>query len=160
MKISKKSTKEIVEFHQKKWADHVLMIGNAYRKKQDYKKITEQLVDSLYALDITTVLFKPTKASEVQFRSNKEEMISYFSGYNNFCSEDKGFAIEDWKNIRFENHEIVNLENIILSMGNYFFKKLDNSELKVEYTFGYVFSIQGELKINLHHSSLPYKKEK
>ena len=41
-------------------------------------------------------------------------------------------------------------------MGNYFFTDLDGNEAKVEYTFGYKL-INNELKIDLHHSSFPYK---
>ena len=41
-------------------------------------------------------------------------------------------------------------------MGNYFFTGPDGSDTKVEYTFGYVRGDDGKLKINLHHSSLPY----
>ena len=40
-------------------------------------------------------------------------------------------------------------------MWNYFFTDLDGNEAKVEYTFGYK-SINGNLKIDLHHSSFPY----
>jgi len=42
-------------------------------------------------------------------------------------------------------------------MGNYFFKSPnDYSEIKVEYTFGYIKTNKQNLVINLHHSSLPY----
>ena len=43
-----------------------------------------------------------------------------------------------------------------MAMGNYFFTGPDGKEVKVEYTFGYVKDSAGNLKINLHHSSLPY----
>jgi hypothetical protein len=41
-------------------------------------------------------------------------------------------------------------------MGNYFFTDLEGNEAKVEYTFGYQL-IDGDLKIDLHHSSFPYQ---
>jgi len=41
-------------------------------------------------------------------------------------------------------------------MGNYFFTETNGNEVKVEYTFGYFLNNEGELKINLHHSSLPF----
>jgi hypothetical protein len=44
-------------------------------------------------------------------------------------------------------------------MGNYFFTELDGTEIKVEYTFGYIKDSDGRLKINLHHSSIPFSKE-
>ena len=48
------------------------------------------------------------------------------------------------------------LNNYFLSMGNYFFEKEKNEFLKVEYTFGFIKINNNELRINLHHSSLPY----
>ena len=40
-------------------------------------------------------------------------------------------------------------------MGNYFFTSLEGVEVKVEYTFGYKL-VDGSLKIDIHHSSLPF----
>ena len=91
-----------------------------------------------------------------QFRSSKNEFISYFLGQNNVCKEDKGFAIKNWKSIKFENYKIVDLDKYVISMGNYFFEDENNKSLKVEFTFGFIKINNNELKINLHHSSLPY----
>ena len=41
-------------------------------------------------------------------------------------------------------------------MGNYFFTDLNGGKTKVEYSFVYKKNDLGELKIILHHSSLPY----
>merc|ERR1719389_913907 len=42
-------------------------------------------------------------------------------------------------------------------MGTYFFTSADdNSKTKVEYTFGYKRNKEGELRIFLHHSSVPF----
>ena len=40
-------------------------------------------------------------------------------------------------------------------MGNYFFTDQEGSEVKVEYTFGYVEDGDAKLRIYLHHSSMP-----
>ena len=72
------------------------------------------------------------------------------------CDEDKGFAINPWTNVRFENAGMILEENRAISMGNYFFKDQENEILKVEYTFGFIKINNNELRINLHHSSLPY----
>lgn len=42
-------------------------------------------------------------------------------------------------------------------MGEYFFTTTDGEDVKVEYSFGYIRDANGDLKINLHHSSLPYQ---
>ena len=43
-------------------------------------------------------------------------------------------------------------------MGNYYFTSEQDkkNETKVEYTFGYIKDINGNLRINLHHSSIPH----
>ena len=41
-------------------------------------------------------------------------------------------------------------------MGNYYFQDDKDKYLKVEYTFGFIRLNKNELRINLHHSSLPY----
>jgi len=43
-----------------------------------------------------------------------------------------------------------------MAMGNYFFTGKDGSETKVEFTFGYFLDTEGNARINLHHSSVPY----
>ena len=43
-----------------------------------------------------------------------------------------------------------------MAMGNYFFTDPDGNEVMVEYTFGYMLDDNDELRIVLHHSSLPY----
>jgi len=65
--------------------------------------------------------------------------------------------LNPWTNVRFENAGYNISEKFALVMGNYFFTDLDGNETKVEYTFGYFKDKDGSLKINLHHSSFPYK---
>ena len=46
--------------------------------------------------------------------------------------------------------------NIAIAMGHYYFTGPDGTETKVEYTFGYLKDGEGKLRIQLHHSSLPF----
>jgi|TARA_B100002051_G_scaffold241989_1_gene246880 hypothetical protein len=147
---------DLVNITQKKWADMVLKIGSAYRKNNNLDDLISELLHKIYAFDHCSILFKPTLAKHNQFRSTKEEFISYFLGQNKVCKEDKGFAIKNWKSIKFENFKIVNYNDQLLSMGNYYFEDEKNEFLKVEYTFGFIKVSPDELRINLHHSSLPY----
>ena len=147
---------DLVNITQKKWADMVLKIGNAYREKINLDDLVYELLHEIYAFDHCSILFKPTLASNNQFRSTKEEFESYFLGQNNVCKEDKGFAIKNWKSIKFENFKVVNYNNQLISMGNYYFEDNKNEVLKVEYTFGFIKISPDQLRINLHHSSLPY----
>ena len=82
--------------------------------------------------------------------------MSYFiAGENRAYDEDKGFAIQPWTKVRFENTGFILEEHRAIAMGNSFFTDLDGNEAKVEYTFGYKL-VEGHLKIDLHHSSFPY----
>ena len=140
---------------QELWAQNVIEIGNLYTKNKDYKTKASLFVKQFYAFDICEVLFKPTLASEKQFRYTYEDAVSYFIG--GFVSEDKGFALKPWKKINFGERKIIIFKEIALSMGNYFFQTFDGcNAVKVEYTFGYVKDNDNNLLINLHHSSIPY----
>ena len=74
---------------------------------------------------------------------------------NGACLEDQGFAIKGWTKVRFENSGVIIDQGNAIAMGNYFFTSPEGEEVKVEYTFGYLKTNLGALKINLHHSSMP-----
>jgi hypothetical protein len=147
--------KQVIEAQQN-WGSGVVKIGSLKDTFSECEEYTNDFLDKLYAFDSCDVLFKPTKCADQQFRPSKTEALSYFiSGENRACKEDKGFAINPWTNVRFENTGMILEENRAISMGNYYFTDLDGNEAKVEYTFGYKL-IGGALKIDLHHSSFPY----
>ncbi len=154
--MTKKEVENLVTLTLEKWADIVLQIGKAYREKKNLDKLVSELLHDIYAFNQGDVLFKPTLAKHEQFRSKKEEFVSYFLGQNNVCKEDTGFAIKNWKSIKFENYKVVENNDNLFAMGNYFFENDKNEFLKVEYTFGFIRINNNELRINLHHSSLPY----
>ena len=99
--------------------------------------------------------FKPTKASDSQFRNNIESALSYFIGGNDSFIEDTGFATNPWSRVEFKNESIHIINNIATAMGNYFFTDIKGNIIKVEYSFVYK-KIGDSIKIILHHSSLPY----
>lgn len=142
---------------QQKWGNSIIEIGKAYLDKKDYLKLTENFLDDLYYFNQGKVLFKPTKASHKQFRNKRNEFISYFIGHNKVSDEDKGFALEPWKDIYFQNFDFITYDDIVISMGNYLFTDYENKKTKVEYSFGYMLNQESKLKIIFHHSSIPYK---
>ncbi len=148
-----KITKDEIFAAQKAWGDGIVAIGAA----KDHEKAAIEVIDKLYAYDIGPVLFKPTKTSVVEFRDTKEEALSYFVTGKE--PEDKGFALAPFTKVRFDNKGIAIDCDSALAQGNYYFTKTDGTEIKVDYSFGYVEDKNGLLKINLHHSSLPYKPE-
>ena len=146
---------EDVESSQRRWGDGIVAISEAHRSGGDYVGIATNHINTLYGYQTGPVLFKPTLASEKQFRPTFDAALSYFVASNNVCPEDKGFAIKGWTKVRFENDDVILDGNRALAMGNYFFTGPDGSEIKVEYTFGYVEGGDGVLRIQLHHSSIP-----
>ena len=149
-------TKDQIHKAQKKWGDGIVKIGSLMNDEQACIKFTNSFLNSIYDFKNSDVLFKPTKANKEQFRPKIEMALSYFlGGKNSFCSEDEGFALKPWVEVKFENFGFIIEENRALVMGNYFFTDTMGSTLKVEYTFGYKLS-NDKLVIDLHHSSLPF----
>lgn len=148
-------SQEDVKAAQKAWGEGVVAIAAAHSSDGDYIERARIHVESLYAYGMVPVFFKPTMAVKEQFRSTFEGALSYFVASNNECPEDLGFAIKGWTRVRFENEGIVVNESNALAMGNYFFTSPEGNEVKVEFTFGYILDSKGNLRIQLHHSSLP-----
>ena len=148
-----------VEGAQKAWGEGIVAIANAHMNDGDYVSIASNHINTLYAYQMGPVLFKPTLAAIDQFRPTFDTALSYFVASNNACPEDKGFAIKGWTNVRFENSEVIIDGGTALAMGNYYFTDPQGAEVKVEYTFGYIKDDQGNLRIQLHHSSMPAESE-
>ncbi len=140
---------------QQIWGDGIVAIGKAFTDKSDFVAVAQKHLDELYNFQAGKVLFKPTKAAKMQFRNDNESALSYFVGGNEKFAEDHGFALQPWTSVRFENVGTYLHDDYAVAMGNYFFTQTDGTEVKVEYTFGYN-KVAGRLKINLHHSSLPF----
>ena len=149
-------TKERIEAAQQAWGEGIVRIAAAHTAGEDYTAVASDHVRTLYAYGLTPVLFKPTLAAEQQFRSTFDDALSYFVASNNACPEDKGFAIKGWTAVRFENVDVLTEGDVGMAMGNYFFTTPEGEEVKVEYSFGYTLDADGEVRINLHHSSMPY----
>lgn len=151
-------TKQDVLEAQKAWGDGIVAIGEVYTAKGDYKARAAEHIKDLYSYEQGEVLFKPTLASDDQFRETFDEALSYF--VRGKISEDKGFAIKPWSNVRFGEQQIITDKDSAIAMGNYFFTPVGGTEeTKVEYTFGYTKDENGDLRINVHHSSLPFSNE-
>ena len=149
-------TKEDVLSIQKKWSNGLLEIVNQHQNNLDFTSCASEFIDRLYDYQNTEVLFKPTLANEIQFRNSKDAALSYFIGNNSNFSEDNGFALKGWSNVKWENSGIQLFENIAIAMGNYYFTNNEGT-IKVEFSFVYKKDNNGDLKIILHDSHLPYQ---
>ena len=149
------SEKQVLEA-QKQWGEGVVKIGSLKDNTSECETFTNEFLEKLYSFNEGPVLFKPTICEIEQFRPEQVHALSYFiAGENRACNEDKGFAIQPWTKVKFENTNLILEENRAIAMGNYFFTDVNGDDAKVEYTFGYKL-IDGALKIDVHHSSFPY----
>ena len=151
---------------------NVRNIGKTFKGSQSLKVLVlgnNQLGEAgeaageLYGYGHSKVLFKPTKAAEFPFRPTAGEAMSYFVGggaVDGGYSEDAGFAInggKGWSEVVFTNHDIDLNGPVAIAMGDYVFTcATTGDEVKVEYTFGYKRNEDGNARIFLHHSSVPY----
>ena len=157
-------TEEEVQAAQKAWAAAIKGISKTYLDGGDYVAAAGKAAGELYGYGHSNVLFKPTKAKDVQFRPKASQAMSYFVGakaVGDGISEDGGFAInggKGWSDVVFDNHQIDLNGNVAIAMGNYYFTSaVDGSKTKVEYTFGYKKNEDGNVRIFLHHSSVPFQ---
>ena len=148
-------TKEDIIKAQKEWSEGIIRMGEISDNRESLELFVSDFLDRLYNFD-DQVLFKPTKARDIQFRNDKKSAISYFiAGNDRECDEDTGFALSSWSKITFENKDIILGKEYAIAMGNYTFEN-NNSKVKVEFSFGYI-KVNGLVKINLHHSSIPFQ---
>ena len=147
--------KDLILEYQNKWANGIVEIGKTKNNFEESSSVTTKFIHELYNFINGNVQFKPTKASENQFRNDFDSALSYFIGNNPSFSEDSGFALNPWVNVEFKNESINIYRDIGMAMGNYFFTDVNGDITKVEYSFVYK-RVEDTVKIVLHHSSLPY----
>lgn len=155
-------TKEDIIKAQEGWGNGIVKIGKVYINEGDYKQAAIDHINTFYFYQNGVVLFKPTLAYLTPFRLTFEGALSYFIGGNNTFPEDKGFALTPWTNVRWENaaDPIINGDSAV-AMGHYFFKgETNDPELKVNYSFGYKKDDNGNIRIILQDSNLPYSPPK
>lgn len=140
---------------QKAWGDAIVKAGEAYEKGFDLLPFAKRGLKHLYGFGERDVLFKPTRAIDVPFRSTLDEAVSYFIG--GIIKEDHGFATSMFQKIIFNNYKIVMSGDEAFAIGCYTFVTQDGTEMTAEYTIGYYLSTDKNVKIFLHHSSFPYR---
>ena len=140
-----------VEDFLNSWKDGVIDIGIAYQQGNDYKEKARAFIETHYAFDIGDVLFKPTFTNDVVFRNNLEDALSYFVSGD--ISEDSGFAIKPWEDIKASELNFIIEDNLCAVMGVFNLKPL-NSENKTKITFTFILVKDNDkFKIKVHHSS-------
>ena len=110
-----------IEKAQEKWGNGIVKIGELKDTIKECRMFTLDFISKMYDYENGIVQFKPTKASDAQFRGDVKSALSYFIGSDSDFSEDSGFALNPWVNVDFENNSINIINDIAIAMGNYFF---------------------------------------
>ena len=154
-------TEKMVADAQQAWGKALVMISETHANGGDYKKVASDVLDSAYYYQNGIVLFKPTLTSGSQtFRMDKEGALAYFVGGNPKYKDDKGFALKGWKRYEIKTKGVILTGDTAISMGNVHLWDKDGKETVVDKTWGYRLDEKGNLRIILHHSSLPYQPAK
>jgi hypothetical protein len=151
---------EVLAAH-KAWGEGLVTIAKTYEERgyDEAKKVAQSVLNVAYGYAKgIPVLFKPTLASGNQtFRTTEEGALSYFVGGNPKYPNDAGFAIRGWRKVESYPAGILLLGNTALSTGNVHCIDKDGKCTIVDKTWGYEKDNEGNVRIILHHSSLPYK---
>ena len=150
-------TKAEIDHALKTWGNNLVAISKAKRAGSDFKKVAENAILNTYFYQNGPVLFKPTLASKKTFRTTYEGALSYFIGGNTQHEEDRGFALNPWESVEFEIAGMILGENHGIVMGNKHLKDNSGKITIANFTMGFVKDENDQLRINLHHSSLPYQ---
>ncbi len=144
---------------QQVWCSALLGISRAYRSGGEKAARTAAIsaLDSAYGYAYGAVAFKPTLTSGKQtFRPTKAGALAYFVGGDPRYPLDKGFAIKPWTSCSIRNQVIQRHGQIAITMGNVELSDSSGKLTTVDKTWGFLRESDGEIRIVLHHSSLPY----
>lgn len=103
------------------------------------------------------MLFKPTLTTHPQtFRTTADGALAYFVGGDPDYPVDSGFALKGWRKVEIRNAGIFIAGNTATTMGNVLLTNKDGRVVTVDKTWQFLKDDNGNLRIILHHSSLPY----
>ncbi len=149
---------EVLEAQQG-WCKALVDISEAHTSdgQAAAKALAEKVIDAAYGYQMGAVLFKPTLTVAPQtFRTTREGALSYFVGGNASFPKDTGFALKGWKACEAKNAAVFITGDSASTIGNVIMTDRDGKVTTVDKTWKYVRDDAGNLRIVLHHSSLPY----
>jgi len=146
-----------IEDYQKLWADAIVDIGHNRSDVSRARRVAKELVDTLYGFSEGPVLFQPTEANaDTRFRFTRLGAVSYFAGGDAEYPSDRGFARRPWARVYFKNHGVLTGSSQATAMGEAVFTDPAGAEVRLEYTMNYLRDVDGRLRLNVHHLSIPY----
>jgi hypothetical protein len=138
------------------WGNGLVSIAQASAANR--VSVATNVINAAYNYQEGIVLFKPTLASVVPFRTTFESALSYFIGGNPAYAEDgSGFATNPWKSVAFEVDGRILPGKVAVVMGYKLLTKTDDTVTTAHFSMVFVRDEEtGDPKIIQHHSSLPY----
>jgi len=154
-------TEQQVNAAQQAWCDGLVKVAQTHARGGDAKAEAAQMIDALYDYSDGKVFFKPTLAFGPRtFRPTREGALAYFVGGNPSFPEDAGFALKGWTKARYDNNASENgiqiHGDIAITMGNVYLTGPDGKEIMVDKTFVFRRCKDGNLRLCVHKSALPF----
>ncbi|MBM4007916.1 MAG: hypothetical protein FJ292_10270 [Planctomycetes bacterium] len=154
-------TEQQVNAAQQAWCDGLVSVAQTHARGGDAKAVASKMIDDLYDYADGKVFFKPTLAYGPRtFRPTREGALAYFVGGNPAFPEDTGFALKGWTKARYDNNAAENgiqiHGDIAITMGNVYITGPDGKEVMVDKTFVFRRCKDGNLRLCVHKSALPF----
>lgn len=159
MRMNSNITEQQVLNTQEGWCNGLLAISKAYATGgfAAAEATASKIIDQAYGYQYGAVAFKPTLTQNPQtFRGRKEGALAYFVGGNPAYPNDKGFAIKSWQKCLVRNQVIQLHGDLAITMGNVDLIDSSGKITTVDKTWAFTKEPDGEVRIILHHSSLPF----
>ena len=154
-------TEQQVNAAQQAWCDGLVNVAQTHAKGGDAKAVAAKMIDDLYDYADGKVFFKPTLAYGPRtFRPTREGALAYFVGGDPGFPEDTGFALKGWTKARYDNNASENgiqiHGDLAITMGNVYVTGPDGKEVMVDKTFVFRRCKDGNLRLCVHKSALPF----
>lgn len=143
---------------QTAWGNALVTIARDFESGgfEKARATASSVLDAAYGYQMGPVLFKPTLTVAPQtFRTTKEGALAYFVGGNPAYPNDTGFALKGWRSVEVRNSAMYLNGSTALVQGNVSMTDRTGKVTTVDKTWGYQRDDAGNLRIVLHHSSLP-----
>ena len=145
---------------QRAWCDALVNISTIHAREggPSARALAERVIDAAYGYQMGAVLFKPTLTVAPQtFRPTRAGALAYFVGGDTAFPNDKGFALGGWTKCEIDNNAIFINGNTATTIGNVNITGPNGAVTTVDKTWAFVKDDAGNLRIIVHHSSLPHR---
>jgi len=150
-----------IEAAQVAWGEGLVSISTAFATGDDYVTIAAGVLNDLYGYEYDHVLFKPTLTNDVPFRLTWDEAASYFIGTSSpnlvIPEDNAGFATNPWSAVEFTGWSYIINGETAIGMGLVNITDVEGGVTTVHKSMAWFRDTEGSLRLQLHHSSIPFE---